>query len=283
MITKTISWSPGSCPNKSLNTVEPPVPPHHPGDLTAFPPRHHSVLRRNSACRSPVFPRQSESAPSVPSLPLKTYHIPLIDPDCSQITGHQCESTSDRFLKYLPPASPQTHSVYKKTHCLAPAFSLREGHKPPQVPAISNYNLFSCILTGLIEFRNLSSDFRVFRSLRSGPVQIFPSCAGNLHICADKKPHFQAQPTQIQSLTTKPRKRARVHLCSKRYLAFLLVPHLHPISRFRYFTPSLTHRRNYLQRPTSTILVAPPSRFRFGFFRIRPTLSPRCVFGRLIT
>jgi hypothetical protein len=170
MITKMISWSPGSCPNKSLNTVEPPVPPHHPGDLTAFPPRHHSVLRRHSACRSPVFPRQSESAPSVPYLPLKTYHIPLIDPDCSQITGHQCESTSDRFLKYLPPASPQTHSVYKKTHCLAPAFSLREGHKPPQVPAITNYNLFERISRSTAKVRATTNSAHVAQISQSASL-----------------------------------------------------------------------------------------------------------------
>jgi hypothetical protein len=122
MITNTFSWSLGSCLNKSLNTVEPPVPPHHPGDFTAFPPRHHSVLSRHSACRSPIFPSPplSQSATALPNA-LKTHHLPLIGligRDRPQTISNQGESTSDRFLKSLPRArtqlKTQTHSVYKK-------------------------------------------------------------------------------------------------------------------------------------------------------------------------
>src|SRR5688500_11127436 len=44
MITNDISWSLGSCPNKSLNPVEPTVPPHLPSDPTAFSSGKHFVL-----------------------------------------------------------------------------------------------------------------------------------------------------------------------------------------------------------------------------------------------
>ena len=46
MITNTISWSLGLCRNKSLNSVEPPVPPHPPSDPNSFPSREHSVANR---------------------------------------------------------------------------------------------------------------------------------------------------------------------------------------------------------------------------------------------